>query len=47
MAGPEGGTINVDNDKFEKHISDILQGLLDIGFRRILWLFIISLKRDN
>jgi len=35
VAGPEGGTINVDSDRFEKHVSDILQGLLDIGFRRI------------
>lgn len=35
VAGPEKGTINVDSDRFEKHVSDILRGLLDIGFRKI------------
>jgi len=36
VAGPEKGTIDVDSDRFEKHCSDVLRGLLDNGFRRII-----------
>jgi creatinine amidohydrolase len=36
VAGPEKGTIDVNIDRFEKHCSDVLRGLLDNGFRRIL-----------
>jgi creatinine amidohydrolase/Fe(II)-dependent formamide hydrolase-like protein len=36
VAGPEGGTIDVDVDNFEKHVHDILQGMLATGFRRIV-----------
>jgi len=35
VAGPEKGTIDVDTDRFEKHIFDILKGLLLNGFRKI------------
>jgi len=35
VAGPEKGTIDVDVDRFEKHCTDILRGLLDNGFRKI------------
>ncbi len=35
VAGPEKGTIHVSEDRFEKYVSDILRGLLDIGFRKI------------
>jgi creatinine amidohydrolase/Fe(II)-dependent formamide hydrolase-like protein len=35
VSGPEKGTIDVDVDRFEKHVSDVLRGLLDNGFRRI------------
>ncbi len=35
VAGPEKGTIDVDNDRFEKHVSDILMALLENGYRRI------------
>ena len=36
VAGPEKGTIHVDNDRFEKHVSDILRAFLDNGFRKII-----------
>jgi creatinine amidohydrolase len=36
VAGPEKGTIDVDVDKFEGHIQDVLSGLLQNGFRRII-----------
>jgi len=35
VAGPEKGTIDVDVDRFEAHVQDILAGLIDNGFRRI------------
>ncbi len=35
VAGPEMGTIDVDVDRFEGHVQDILSGLLETGFRRI------------
>ena len=36
VAGPEKGTIDVDNDRFEKQVSDILRAFLENGFRRII-----------
>jgi creatinine amidohydrolase/Fe(II)-dependent formamide hydrolase-like protein len=36
VAGPERGTIDVDVDRFEKHVMDVLDGLLQNGFRRII-----------
>jgi len=36
VAGPEKGTIDVDVDRFEKHVMDVLAGLLANGFRRII-----------
>ncbi len=36
VAGPEKGTIDVDVDRFEAHVQDILAGLIDNGFRRII-----------
>jgi creatinine amidohydrolase len=35
VAGPEKGTIDVDVDRFEGHVQDILAGLIETGFRRI------------
>ncbi len=35
VAGPEKGTIDIDTDRFEKYVSEILNGLLENGFRRI------------
>jgi creatinine amidohydrolase len=35
VAGPEKGTIDVDVDRFEGHVQDVLFGLLQNGFRRI------------
>ncbi len=35
VAGPEKGTIDVDVDRFEGHVQDVLSGLLETGFRRI------------
>ncbi len=35
VAGPEKGTIDVDTARFERHVSDILQALLENGYRRI------------
>jgi creatinine amidohydrolase/Fe(II)-dependent formamide hydrolase-like protein len=35
VAGPERGTIDVDVDRFEKHVSDVLRGLLENGYGRI------------
>ena len=31
VAGPEKGTIDVNNDRFEQHVSDVLRGLLITG----------------
>ncbi|MCX6089504.1 MAG: creatininase family protein [Candidatus Atribacteria bacterium] len=36
VAGPEKGTIQVDDDRFGKHVSDVMRGLLDTGFRNII-----------
>ena len=36
VAGPEKGTIDVDVDRFEKHVMDVLRGLLENGFRKII-----------
>ncbi len=36
VAGPEKGTIDVDVDRFEGHVQDILDGLVASGFRRII-----------
>ena len=36
VAGPEKGTIDVDVDRFEGHVQDVLSGLLQTGFRRII-----------
>lgn len=36
VAGPEQGTIATDVDHFEKHVSDVLKGFLDVGFRKIV-----------
>lgn len=35
VAGPEKGTIDVDPDHFEKHVYDVLKGLVGNGFRNI------------
>ncbi len=35
VAGPEKGTIDVDVDRFEGHVHDVVAGLLESGFRRI------------
>lgn len=35
VAGPQKGTIDVNTDRFENHVSDILLGLLENGFRKI------------
>jgi len=35
VAGPEKGTIDVDVDRFEGHVQDVLSGLLQTGFHRI------------
>lgn len=35
VAGPENGTIDVDVDNFERHVRDVLWGLLLTGFRNI------------
>jgi creatinine amidohydrolase len=35
VAGPQKGTIDVNTDRFEKHVSDVLAGLLENGFRKI------------
>lgn len=35
VAGPEKGTIDIDTDRFEKYVSEILKGFLESGFRRI------------
>jgi creatinine amidohydrolase/Fe(II)-dependent formamide hydrolase-like protein len=35
VAGPEKGTIDIDTDRFEKYVSEILKGFLENGFRRI------------
>jgi len=35
VAGPEKGSIDVNADRFEKHVSDVLAGLLENGFRKI------------
>ena len=36
VAGPEMGTIDVDNDRLEAHVKDVLWALLNTGFRRIV-----------
>lgn len=36
VAGPEKGTIDVDVDRFEGHVQDVVNGLLHTGFRKIL-----------
>jgi creatinine amidohydrolase len=36
VAGPEMGTIDVDNEHFEMHVRDVLWGFLQVGFRRII-----------
>lgn len=36
VAGPEKGTIDVDTDRFEKHVHDVLRGLLENGYRKII-----------
>ena len=36
VAGPEKGTIDVDADRFEKYVSEILKGLIENGYRRIV-----------
>jgi creatinine amidohydrolase len=35
VAGPEKGTIDIDTDRFEKYVSEILQGFLENGYRNI------------
>ena len=35
VAGPQKGTIDVSTDRFESHVSDILFGLLENGYRKI------------
>jgi len=36
VAGPEKGTIDVDVDRFETHVMDVMSGLLENGFRKII-----------
>ena len=36
VAGPESGTISVDNDRLAAHAKDVLGGFLAIGFRQIV-----------
>ena len=35
VAGPEAGTVNVDNARLTAHVKDVLRGFLEMGFRRI------------
>lgn len=35
VAGPEKGTIDINTDRFEHYVSEILRGLLENGFRKI------------
>ena len=36
VAGPEMGTVDVDNDRLGAHVKDVLWGFLNVGFRRII-----------
>jgi creatinine amidohydrolase/Fe(II)-dependent formamide hydrolase-like protein len=36
VAGPEMGTVDVDNDRLSAHVKDVLRGFLEIGFRKII-----------
>ena len=36
VAGPELGTVNVDNGRLEAHVKDVLGALLQVGFRKLV-----------
>jgi len=36
VAGPEMGTVNVDNEHLESHVRDVLWAFLEAGFRKII-----------
>jgi len=36
VAGPEAGTVNVDNTRLMAHVKDVLGAFLEVGFRRIV-----------
>lgn len=47
VAGPEKGTIDVEYDRFEAHVSDILKSLIDGGWRNIYVLIHHQYEEEN
>jgi creatinine amidohydrolase/Fe(II)-dependent formamide hydrolase-like protein len=47
VAGPEKGSIDVDYDRFEGHVHDILKGLIDGGWRNIYVLIHHQYEEEN
>jgi creatinine amidohydrolase/Fe(II)-dependent formamide hydrolase-like protein len=47
VAGPEKGTVDVDDDHFESHVYDILKSLIESGWRNIYVLIHHQYEEEN